>query len=119
MKREVNSYKDYDFDLEKYAEEQKKLASLSGIEDEEVYVKPVDTSVSGMVARGIVADNSQLVYGEDLPPLAGASLMDLHKMKKDIAGRISFMESDLKSQKENLKNQEQEKKDDAGAGNEQ
>ena len=96
MKRESNSFKDYDFDLKKYQEEQRELFKNS---ESEVYVKPVDTSVSSLVQRGVVADNSKLVYGEDLPPMSKMSLMELHKMKQSMADNIQYLEADLESKK--------------------
>lgn len=100
MKRESNSFKDYDFDLKKYQEEQRELLKDN---DNEVYVKPVDTSVSSLVQRGVVADNSKLVYGEDLPPMSKLSLMELHKMKQSMADNIQYLESDLERKKEMMK----------------
>ncbi len=100
MKRESNSFKDYDFDLAKYQEEQKELLKTS---ESEVYVKSVDTSVSSLVQRGVVADNSKLVYGEDLPPMSKMSLMELHKMKQSMADNIQYLEADLEKQKEMMK----------------
>lgn len=100
MRRETNSYKDYDFDLKKYQEEQRELLKPK---EDEVYVKPVDTSVSALVQRGVVADNSKLVYGEDLPPMSKLSLMELHKMKQSMADNIQYLESDLERQKEMMK----------------
>lgn len=100
MKRESNSFKDYDFDLKKYQEEQRELFKNS---ESEVYVKPVDTSVSSLVQRGVVADNSKLVYGEDLPPMSKMSLMELHKMKQSMADNIQYLEADLEKQKEMMK----------------
>ena len=96
MRRETNSYKDYDFDLEKYRKEQRELFKDN---DNEVYVKPVDTSVSSLVQRGVVADNSKLVYGEDLPPMSKLSLMELHKMKQSMADNIQYLEADLENKK--------------------
>ncbi len=100
MRRETNSYKDYDFDLEEYQKENQKLDK--DIEQEN-YVKPVDTSVSAMVSRGIVADNSQLVYGEDIPPMSKMSLMELHKMKQVYADKVQGLEADIKYHEENYK----------------
>lgn len=100
MRRETNSYKDYDFDLEEYQKENQKLDKDI---KQENYVKPVDTSVSAMVSRGIVADNSQLVYGEDIPPLSKMSLMELHKMKQLYSDKVQGLESDIKYQEENYK----------------
>lgn len=100
MRRETNSYKDYDFDLEEYNKENQKLNKDV---KQENYVKPVDTSVSAMVSRGIVADNSQLVYGEDIPPMSKMSLMELHKMKQAYADKVQLLESDIKYQEENYK----------------
>ena len=96
MKRESNSFKDYDFDLKKYQEEQRELLKPK---EDEVYVKPVDTSVSALVQRGVVADNSKLVYGEDLPPMSKMSLMELHKMKQSMADNIQYLEADLENKK--------------------
>ena len=96
MRREENSFKDYDFDLKKYQEEQRELLKDN---DNEVYVKPVDTSVSSLVQRGVVADNSKLVYGEDLPPMSKMSLMELHKMKQSMADNIQYLEADLENKK--------------------
>ena len=96
MRRESNSFKDYDFDLKKYQEEQRELLKPK---EDEVYVKPVDTSVSALVQRGVVADNSKLVYGEDLPPMSKMSLMELHKMKQSMADNIQYLEADLESKK--------------------
>ena len=96
MRREENSFKDYDFDLEKYQKEQRELLKP---QEEEVYVKPVDTSVSALVQRGVVADNSKLVYGEDLPPMSKLSLMELHKMKQSMADNIQYLEADLENKK--------------------
>ena len=100
MRRETNSYKDYDFDLEEYQKENQKLDKDI---KQEKYVKPVDTSVSAMVSRGIVADNSQLVYGEDIPPMSKMSLMELHKMKQVYADKVQGLEADIKYQEENYK----------------
>ena len=100
MRRETNSYKDYDFDLEEYQKENQKLDKDIKYEN---YVKPVDTSVSAMVSRGIVADNSQLVYGEDIPPLSKMSLMELHKMKQLYSDKVQGLEADIKYQEENYK----------------
>ena len=100
MRRETNSYKDYDFDLEEYQKENQKLNEDVKYEN---YVKPVDTSVSAMVSRGIVADNSQLVYGEDIPPMSKMSLMELHKMKQVYADNVQGLEADIKYQEENYK----------------
>lgn len=100
MRRETNSYKDYDFDLEEYQKENQKLDKDI---KQEIYVKPVDTSVSAMVSRGIVADNSQLVYGEDIPPLSKMSLMELHKMKQLYSDKVQGLEADIKYQEENYK----------------
>ena len=100
MRRETNSYKDYDFDLEEYQKENQKLNEDVKYEN---YVKPVDTSVSAMVSRGIVADNSQLVYGEDIPPMSKMSLMELHKMKQVYADKVQGLEADIKYQEENYK----------------
>ena len=100
MRREINSYKDYDFDLEEYQKENQKLDKDI---KQENYVKPVDTSVSAMVSRGIVADNSQLVYGEDIPPLSKMSLMELHKMKQLYSDKVQGLEADIKYQEENYK----------------
>ena len=100
MRRETNSYKDYDFDLEEYQKENQKLDKDI---KQENYVKPVDTSVSAMVSRGIVADNSQLVYGEDIPPMSKMSLMELHKMKQAYADKVQGLEADIKYQEENYK----------------
>lgn len=100
MRREENSFKDYDFDLEKYQKEQRELFKNS---ENEVYVKSVDTSVSALVQRGVVADNSKLVYGEDLPPMSKFSLMELHKMKQSMADNIQYLEADLEKQKEMMK----------------
>lgn len=100
MRREENSFKDYDFDFEKYLKEQRELFKNS---ENEVYVKPVDTSVSALVQRGVVADNSKLVYGEDLPPMSKLSLMELHKMKQSMADNIQYLEADLEKQKEMMK----------------
>ena len=100
MRRESNSFKDYDFDLKKYQEEQIELLKP---QESEVYVKPVDTSVSALVQRGVVADNSKLVYGEDLPPMSKMSLMELHKMKQSMADNIQYLEADLEKQKELMK----------------
>jgi len=100
MRRETNSYKDYDFDLEEYQKENQKLDKDI---KQENYVKPVDTSVSAMVSRGIVADNSQLVYGEDIPPLSKMSLMELHKMKQLYSDKVQGLEADIKYQEENYK----------------
>ena len=100
MRRETNSYKDYDFDLEEYQKENQKLDKDI---KRETYVKPVDTSVSAMVSRGIVADNSQLVYGEDIPPLSKMSLMELHKMKQLYSDKVQGLEADIKYQEENYK----------------
>ena len=100
MRRETNSYKDYDFDLEEYQKENQKLDKDI---KQENYVKPVDTSVSAMVSRGIVADNSQLVYGEDVPPLSKMSLMELHKMKQLYSDKVQGLEADIKFQEENYK----------------
>ena len=96
MRREENSFKDYDFDLKKYQEEQRELLKP---QEDEVYVKPVDTSVSALVQRGVVADNSKLVYGEDLPPMSKLSLMELHKMKQSMADNIQYLEADLENKK--------------------
>jgi hypothetical protein len=96
MRREENSFKDYDFDLKKYQEEQRELLQPK---EKEVYVKPVDTSVSALVQRGVVSDNSKLVYGEDLPPMSKMSLMELHKMKQSMADNIQYLEADLESKK--------------------
>ena len=98
MRRETNSYKDYDFDLEEYQKENQKLDKDI---KQENYVKPVDTSVSAMVSRGIVADNSQLVYGEDIPPMSKMSLMELHKMKQLYSDKVQGLEADIKFQEEN------------------
>ena len=100
MRRKTNSFKDYEFDIEKYQEEQEEL-----IKDFEqpVYVKPVDTSVSAMVSRGVLADNSQLVYGEDIPPMSKMSLMELHKMKQVYADKVQGLEADIKYQEEQYK----------------
>lgn len=100
MRRETNSYKDYDFDLEDYQKENQELDKNI---KREVYVKPVDTSVSAMVSRGIVADNSQLVYGEDIPPMSKLSLMELHKMKQVYADKVQGLEADIKYQEEQYK----------------
>ena len=100
MRRETNSYKDYDFDLEEYQKENQKLDKDI---KQENYVKPVDTSVSEMVSRGIVADNSQLVYGEDIPPMSKMSLMELHKMKQVYADKVQGLEADMKYHEENYK----------------
>ena len=100
MRRETNSYKDYDFDLEEYQKENQKLDKDI---KQENYVKPVDTSVSAMVSRGIVADNSQLVYGEDIPPLSKMSLMELHKMKQLYSDKVQGLEADMKYHEENYK----------------
>ena len=100
MRRQENSFKDYDFDLKKYQEEQRELFKNS---ESEVYVKSVDTSVSALVQRGVVADNSKLVYGEDLPPMSKMSLMELHKMKQSMADNIQYLEADLEKQKEMMK----------------
>ncbi|WMC01532.1 hypothetical protein [Microvirus D_HF6_100] len=100
MRRETNSYKDYDFDLEEYQKENQKLDKDI---KQENYVKPVDTSVSAMVSRGIVADNSQLVYGEDIPPMSKMSLMELHKMKQLYSDKVQGLEADIKYQEENYK----------------
>lgn len=100
MRRETNSYKDYDFDLEKYQKEQRELLKDN---DNEVYVKPVDTSVSSLVQRGVVADNSKLVYGEDLPPMSKMSLMELHKMKQSMADNIQYLEADLEKRRDMMK----------------
>ena len=100
MRRETNSYKDYDFDLEDFRKENQKLEKDVSYEN---YVKPVDTSVSAMVSRGIVADNSQLVYGEDLPPLSKMSLMELHKMKQIYSDKVQGLEADIKYQEEQYK----------------
>lgn len=100
MRRETNSYKDYDFDLEEFQKENQKLDKNI---KQETYVKPVDTSVSAMVSRGIVADNSQLVYGEDIPPLSKMSLMELHKMKQLYSDKVQGLEADIKYQEENYK----------------
>lgn len=100
MRRETNSYKDYDFDLEEYQKENQKLDKDI---KQETYVKPVDTSVSAMVSRGIVADNSQLVYGEDIPPMSKMSLMELHKMKQLYSDKVQGLEADIKYQEENYK----------------
>ena len=100
MRREENSFKDYDFDLKKYQEEQRELLQPK---EKEVYVKPVDTSVSALVQRGVVSDNSKLVYGEDLPPMSKMSLMELHKMKQSMADNIQYLEADLEKQKEMMK----------------
>nr|DAU29220.1 MAG TPA: hypothetical protein [Microviridae sp.] len=100
MRRETNSYKDYDFDLEEFQKENQKLDKDIKYEN---YVKPVDTSVSAMVSRGIVADNSQLVYGEDIPPLSKMSLMELHKMKQMYSDKVQGLEADIKYQEENYK----------------
>ena len=100
MRRETNSYKDYDFDLEEYQKENQKLDKDI---KQENYVKPVDTSVSAMVSRGIVADNSQLVYGEDIPPMSKMSLMELHKMKQVYADKVQGLEADMKYHEENYK----------------
>ena len=96
MRREENSFKDYDFDLKKYQEEQRELLKPK---EDEVYVKPVDTSVSALVQRGVVADNSKLVYGEDLPPMSKMSLMELHRMKQSMADNIQYLEADLENKK--------------------
>ena len=100
MRRETNSYKDYDFDLEEFQKENQKLDKDI---KQENYVKPVDTSVSAMVSRGIVADNSQLVYGEDIPPLSKMSLMELHKMKQLYSDKVQGLEADMKYHEENYK----------------
>ncbi|WMC01424.1 hypothetical protein [Microvirus D_HF2_273] len=100
MRRETNSYKDYEFDLEEYQKENHKLDKDI---KQENYVKSVDTSVSAMVSRGIVADNSQLVYGEDVPPLSKMSLMELHKMKQLYSDKVQGLEADIKYQEENYK----------------
>ena len=100
MRRETNSYKDYDFDLENYVKEN---VELDKVVKHENYVKSVDTSVSAMVSRGIVADNSQLVYGEDIPPLSKMSLMELHKMKQLYSDKVQGLEADIKYQEENYK----------------
>ena len=100
MRRETNSYKDYDFDLEEYQKENQKLDKDI---KQETYVKPVDTSVSAMVSRGIVADNSQLVYGEDIPPMSKMSLMELHKMKQLYSDKVQGLEADMKYHEENYK----------------
>ena len=100
MRRETNSYKDYDFDLEEFQKENQKLDKDIKYEN---YVKPVDTSVSAMVSRGIVADNSHLVYGEDIPPLSKMSLMELHKMKQMYSDKVQGLEADIKYQEENYK----------------
>ena len=100
MRRETNSYKDYEFDLEEYQKEKQKLDKDI---KQENYVKPVDTSVSAMVSRGIVADNSQLVYGEDIPPMSKMSLMELHKMKQVYADKVQGLEADMKYHEENYK----------------
>ena len=100
MRRETNSYKDYDFDLEEYQKENQKLDKDI---KQENYVKPVDTSVSAMVSRGIVADNSQLVYGEDIPPMSKMSLMELHKMKQLYSDKVQGLEADMKYHEENYK----------------
>ena len=102
MRRKTNSFKDYEFDIEKYQEEQENVMKDIDIE-QPVYVKPVDTSVSAMVARGIVADNSQLVYGEDIPPMSKMSLMELHKMKQVYADKVQGLEADIKYQEEQYK----------------
>lgn len=99
MRRESNSFKDYDFDLEKYQKEQEKLINVNA----PVYVKPVDTSVSSMVNRGIVPDNNGLVYGEDIPPMSKMSLMEIHKMKQSMSANIQYLEADLERQKEMMK----------------
>lgn len=98
MKRESNSFKDYDFDLAKSQEEQ-----VKNMPEVPVYVKPVDTSVSNMVNRGIVPDNSGLVYGEDIPPLSKMSLMEIHKMKQSMSANIEYLEADLEKQREMMK----------------
>lgn len=100
MRRETNSYKDYDFDLEEYQKENQELDKNI---KKEVYVKSVDTSVSAMVNRGIVADNSQLVYGEDIPPMSKMSLMELHKMKQVYADKVQGLEADIKYKEEQYK----------------
>ena len=100
MRRETNSYKDYEFDLEEYQKENQKLDKDIKKEN---YVKSVDTSVSSMVSRGIVADNSQLVYGEDVPPLSKMSLMELHNMKQVYADKVQGLEADIKYHEENYK----------------
>lgn len=100
MKRDNSSFKNDDFDLEKYQKEQEEL--LKDVE-QPVYVKSVDTSVSAMVARGALADNSQLVYGEDIPPMSKMSLMELHKIKKLYADKVQGLEADIKYQEEQYK----------------
>lgn len=100
MRREENSFKDYDFDLKKYLKKyQEEQRELLKPQEDEVYVKPVDTSVSALVQRGVVADNSKLVYGEDLPPMSKLSLMELHKMKQSMADNIQYLEADLENKK--------------------
>lgn len=44
------------------------------------YVLPVDTKVSSLVARGVIPNNENLFYGEDVPPMSNLSIMDLKKM---------------------------------------
>lgn len=107
MKREQNSFKDYEFNLDEYNTE---LQSQTDEELDEVYVKPVDTSISSLVARGVVPDNNTLFYDETAPPLANMSLMELTKLKQDYKNRIGEMESNLKYQDELFKKQNEESK---------
>ena len=103
MRREDNSsFRNYDFDVEKFQEDNK-------IEVKEVYVKPVDTSVAGLISRGAVAD-ADLNYSEDLPPMDKMDLMEFHKMKqgnKDNVARLEHMEK-LERELEEMKKRELE-----------
>lgn len=92
MRRTDNSaFRNYDFDLEKYQEENK-------VEQTEVYVKPVDTTVAGLLARGAVP--GELNYSTDLPPMDNMNLMEFHKLKKENAGNVSHLEYVEKRERE-------------------
>lgn len=92
MRRTNNSsFRNYDFNLEKYQEEHR-------VEDTEVYVKPVDTSVEGLLARGVVG--VELNYSTDIPAMDNMNLMDFHKLKKENAGNVSHLEYVEKRERE-------------------
>lgn len=100
MRRTNNSsFRNYDFNLEKYQEENK-------VEETEVYVKPVDTTVAGLLSRGVVP--SELDYSTDVPAMDNMNLMDFHRLKKENAGNVEHLEYLEKREREYEAKQKQE-----------
>lgn len=104
MRRTDNSsFKDYKFELEKVQQENK-------LEDEVIYVKPVDTTIAGLLNRGVVPQEN-LTYSTDIPAMDNMSLMEFHKLKRDNGNSLAELEKFEKMRKENESKEKVEKSD--------